>query len=280
MTGFSADWLRLREPADHRARNPAIAQALARALSGRESISVLDLGCGTGSNLRALALHLPRRQCWRLVDHDQALLDEAGRVLGAWADAATETPDGLVLRRRDRDIVVHRLCADLAQDLERIFEPRPDLVTAAALFDLASPAWIARFARRAAAAKSVVSAVLTYDGRGAWMPPDPADGAMKAAFDVHQRRDKGLGPAAGPEACRVLAQALAAAGYAVQSGASSWQLGPADAALLGELAEGYAAAVRETGLVADDVVDAWYAARRADCRWVVGHEDLLALPAA
>lgn len=279
MSGFSPEWLALREPADHRARSMAVAQGLARTFAARERVAVLDLGCGTGSNLRALAAWLPRHQRWRLVDHDEALLAEAGRALRAWADRYAEERGAVVLHWRDREIAVTLSRADLARDLERAFDPAPDLVTAAALFDLASAAWIAALARAAAACKAVFCAALTYDGEGGWTPPHRADGAMKAAFDAHQRRDKGFGPAAGPEAARVLAQALAEAGFRVRAAPSPWALDARDAALIAALAEGYAAAVRETGLVPDEVIADWLAARRAGCRWTVGHRDLLALPA-
>ena len=72
MSGFSADWLALREPLDHASRNAAVAAACAAHFAGAETLAVLDLGCGTGSNLRALAPILPERQDWRLVDHDPA----------------------------------------------------------------------------------------------------------------------------------------------------------------------------------------------------------------
>ncbi|HEU4519792.1 MAG TPA: SAM-dependent methyltransferase, partial [Microvirga sp.] len=85
---FSPEWLDRREPVDHRSRNPDLLAALARRFAGRDRLAVVDLGCGAGSNLRALAPFLPERQSWRLVDHDPALLAAARERLAAWADGA------------------------------------------------------------------------------------------------------------------------------------------------------------------------------------------------
>ena len=79
MSGFSAQWLAMREVADARARNHDAVHALNRWLPGASmlngaSINICDLGCGTGSNLRWLAPHINARQCWRLFDNDPDLL--------------------------------------------------------------------------------------------------------------------------------------------------------------------------------------------------------------
>ena len=55
MSDFSAAWLDLREPVDHRSRNRKLERALAKHFDGWRPITVVDLGCGTGSNLRAIA---------------------------------------------------------------------------------------------------------------------------------------------------------------------------------------------------------------------------------
>ena len=260
MSGFDPAWLALREGADHRARNRALLQAVSSRFAGRESVTVVDLGCGTGSNFRALAPHLPARQRWTLVDHDPALLAAArARLAGEGAPA------------------VAFLAADLSADLDAALGPAPDLVTAAALFDLVSPAFIERFADAVAARGATFYTALTYDGREAWDPPHPADRAVQAAFCAHQRSDKGFGPAAGPDATQALVDAFLARGYRVATGDSPWVLGPDDAALVAALASGIADAARATGQVGDAEVIAWLAARRA-ATCTIGHQDLLAVP--
>ncbi|MFE1599585.1 methyltransferase domain-containing protein [Methylobacterium sp. ID0610] len=278
MTGFSAAWLALREPADHAARDPGLMAALGRALAERPGpLRVVDLGCGTGSNLRALAPHLPAEQHWCLVDHDPALLTAARAALADWADHAAGDGDDLVLRRDGRVLRVRCRVHDLAAGLPLDPAALPDLVTAAALFDLVSEDWIAAASRAVAAAGAAFYTALTYDGREAWTPPHPADAALQAAFLAHQARDKGFGPAAGPRATDILDRAFARSGYATTRAESPWRIvaGP----LLDALAEGKAAAVRATGLAPEGQVEAWRTARAAPgCAAVIGHADLLALP--
>ena len=193
MSGFSADWLALREPADRCARNQDILRALRTAFKHREALSVVDLGCGTGSNLRATALHLPARQGWRLVDHDPPLLAAARERLIDWADAAEPIDGDLRLRKDGRELHVSFAQADLARGVDAALGNGADLVTAAALFDLVSVPWIERFAGIVARRRTTFYTALTYDGLETWDPPHAADAEMLAAFHAHQGATKGLG---------------------------------------------------------------------------------------
>ena len=75
MSGFSADWLALREPFDVAARDDALAARFLAAVP--RGGMVVDLGAGAGSNigrLRALAARDGRGFAWRHVDADQDLI--------------------------------------------------------------------------------------------------------------------------------------------------------------------------------------------------------------
>lgn len=277
MSGFRADWLALREPADHRARNRELLGGLEAAFASREAVTVIDLGCGTGSNLRATAPHLPPRQRWRLIDHDPALLAAARERLLAWADTAEQRGDDLRLVKDAHELIVSFRRIDLAVDLESALDESTDLVTAAALFDLVSASWIERFARLLVSRRATFYTALTYDGGETWEPPHAADAGMLAAFHAHQARDKGFGPSVGPGASGALAKTLSALGYEVRTGASPWDLGAGDGALVRELAQGAAEAVRETGQVPEERISAWLEARSSGAACTIGHADLLAL---
>ena len=118
MSGFSAEWLKLREPYDLRARNTAVLDAVVDLLAGQPSVAIVDLACGTGSTFRALSPRIKARQNWRLVDNDLSLL----------ARVPPSSPG----------ITVTAAPVDLNRDLEAAFDGPADLVTTSALLDLVS----------------------------------------------------------------------------------------------------------------------------------------------
>jgi SAM-dependent methyltransferase len=276
MSGFSPDWLALREAADHRSRDTGLAATLTRQFAERDRITVVDIGCGTGSNLRATSVLLGPAQAWTLVDYDPRLLAAARERLATWADEARAVGGILHLRKAGRAITVTFREADLNGDLDLALGRDMDLVTASAFFDLASAEFIARFTHAVAARRATFYTVLTYNGIQTWTPPHPADAEMAAAFHAHQATDKGFGAAAGPLAPQALAGAFKAARYDVAEGDSPWLLGTSDGALLRELVPGFAGAVAATQRVAQTTIDGWLSVARTAA--VVGHTDTLALP--
>ncbi|MEM8648842.1 MAG: class I SAM-dependent methyltransferase, partial [Pseudomonadota bacterium] len=213
--GFSPDWLALREPADGAARDAALL-ARAVAAAGPEPV-ILDLGCGTGSTTRAMADQLPKGTRWRLLDGDQALLDRAQDEVGSG-------PEFILQDLSDVD----------ALPLDGV-----TLVTASALLDLVSEDWVAALAERL---NVPFYAALSYDGAMEWAPENPTDRDVETFFNRHQRSDKGLGRALGPDAGPRAAALFEAAGFDVTLAQSPWELGPDMAALQTLLNDGIAAA--------------------------------------
>ncbi|MFN4282823.1 MAG: methyltransferase domain-containing protein [Alphaproteobacteria bacterium] len=262
---FSGEWLALREPADHAARNADVLAAVAAHFAGRGDLAVTDLASGQGSTLRAVAKHLPPGQSWTLVDYDEALLD-AAKALAADGEAEVATQR-----------------ADLNDDLEGVLALPADLLTTSAFFDLVSKPWLTHFVKEAAKRRLPVYAALTYDGRMSCAPPDEHDAAAVAAFNRHQRHDKGFGPALGPTAAETAQRLFEAAGYKVTAGPSDWRLGAAEAELQRQLIEGWHGAVAELKELPPAALAAWRAARLAaidagTAELLVGHVDLFAVP--
>lgn len=263
MSGFSITWLDLREPADAFGRDKGLAlKALAvlrdeqRLLAPRLAV---DLGAGTGSTLRALLDLGGDDILWRLVDLDGALLNEA-------------------LRRHGQDFVIEDHQADLSVVAELPLSGAR-LVTASALFDLASQEFLECLCARIAAQGTGLYAALNYDGTTQWQPSHPLDAQVLAAFNRDQRRDKGFGEALGPDATRALQLALEPRGYSVEIASSPWCLDGANEDLVVALVNGIAEAVQET--VAVESLTQWRQFRlehASSGTCIVGHTDLLALP--
>jgi hypothetical protein len=265
LSGFTAEWLSLREPYDLAARNAAVLAAVAGSFGSLGAVSVVDLACGTGATLRALSRHLPPQQQWRLVDNDLGLLGKAA-----------------MLGRPPRVAVVGQP-VDLARDLELALASPLDLVAMSALLDLVSPEWLDRLVIETAARRLPVYAALTYDGRVTIEPADPFDAQILSAFDLDQRTDKGFGPALGPAASARAIERFEHFGFAVEHGRSDWVLGPSDLAIQDALLGGLAdvATTKSADVAAESAH--WLARRRSDlalgrCRLRIGHVDFFARP--
>jgi hypothetical protein len=257
MSGFSASWLDLREPADRRARDEDLAREAAEILGAADSPVVVDLGAGTGATVRALSPLLARPARWRLVDSDTGLLALAAERGGSAVETIEMDLSGLVVLP---------------------FEGAT-MVTCSALLDLVSRSFLERMVASAASHHLAIYAVLSYDGTVGMEPVHALDQAVVEAFNRDQRRDKGFGPALGPDAARILIEVLHRAGYRVRTAETPWRLGPEDAAMIEELVKGIAQAV--SGELDAEAVDDWLAFRLAhvdDCGIVVGHVDVLAVP--
>lgn len=251
--GFSAQWLALREPFDAAARQRAWSGLAAATrwtrpdhLPSDRTLSIADLACGTGSNLRFLAPRLGGTQHWRVVDHDASLLEALPRMTEHWANrhGYGVTARGSTVRiegptfRAD----VEALRIDLVNDLARVPFTDAQLVTASALLDLVSKQWLAQLVAHSRAAGADVYCALTYNGRITWRPSDDLDDVVLQAFNRHQQTDKGFGPALGPSAGDEAIMLLRGAGYRVISANSDWRIESRDVALRRSLIEDWAEA--------------------------------------
>lgn len=266
MSSFSITWLDLRENADFAARDKSLAsQALDWLGQATDPISpdriIVDLGAGTGATLRALTKLGASNLVWRLVDVDGKLLDEA-------------------LRRHGKNYLIEDYQADL-NVIGELPLTGAHIITASALMDLVSAEFIDTLIDRISARKTAVYCALNYDGTTHWTPAHPLDEKILAAFNRDQRKDKGFGPALGPDCTSHLTKTLENKGYAVTIAQSPWQLTASNAQLLEELINGIAAAVNEGyGLEANEINE-WKHFRitnieKGNC--TIGHYDLLALP--
>lgn len=263
-----ADWLSLRRQADHTAREaalPLVREAVAALGAEDAPVRVIDVGAGTGSNQAWLADRLaPLEQHWILVDHDADLIDAVDPVAPPSVSSLT------------------RRIATVAELPDVVAEGEgPVLFTCAALLDLLSPEDAAVLVDAIARTGSAALLSLSVTGDVSIDPPHPADAAITAAFDAHQRRDDLLGP----DAADHVAALLRDRGQRVEVAATPWRLDAADQApLLQRYLHDRADVAIEHDPALADLVAAWRAERqgqidRGALIVRVGHADILSLPA-
>lgn len=278
MSGFSSEWLALREPADTSARSKNATQFARAALegvggaasAGQPIIRALDLGCGTGANVRYLSKALsetpdrpvdqsgaPRVLHWRLVDNDPVLLTVTRASLGSMVE----------IREADLQVLDESWFSDI------------DLVSASALLDLVSESWLIHLIEASARHARAVLFALNYDGRLEATPHDTDDAWIRELVNRHQQTDKGFGPALGPRSGERCAKELARVGFDVCVEASDWDLDSASDELQRQLIDGWGTAAAEIVPASADRVRSWQQRRlrhvaAGESRLIVGHVDV------
>lgn len=267
MSDFDLDWLELRFPADEKAREGVTDQLLDLIDPGK-SMSILDLGAGSGNN----AIHLiPRlekagvkEQRWLLVDRDRDLLKRGVERIEEKAKGHGEI---------DTEIKV----ADISEDLDGIPFSDHDMVVGSAILDLFSVRWSRSLVDRLndSGVKYVLFS-MTVDGKVGWIPEHPLDGRIMQEFLEDMKRDKGFGPAMGSGAPEKFRKVLGDGGFDVVEMETPWKLGPDQMDLQRRYLQGVFEAVPSGG------VGSWMDRRLSyidsnNSGLTVGHVDLLGI---
>jgi SAM-dependent methyltransferase len=234
-SNFDSHWLSLREPVDHRSRATNLSLLLADYWKDHEDIKILDLGCGTGSNMRYLSPYLENKnQQWTLLDHDSSLLQQ-------------------ISRPQHNGLKLEPLLGDLNKEGLALVA-KNDLVTGSALLDLTSEEWLTKLAERCISQSCVAYFTLSYNGDVSWHSTQDGDtnpayvrdhDRICNIFNRHQTRDKGTGPALGPSAVGKLNDLFEDNGYATKCSPSPWLLDHRDRSLNKLLIEGWAESALE-----------------------------------
>lgn len=269
MSGFSVDWLQMREPYDHAARSAALVDGLALALPGDRPVKLLELAVGYGSGPRFVAPRLKVAQSWTVVDHDPALLAALESTLDD-GPLALHTVQTRQLDLRDLGVL----------DIEA------DAVLTQALIDLVSREWLVNLADWITTRRIPFLAALTVDGRITWDPIDDRDAEVHAAFRAHQLGDRGFGVSPGHRAAPVMAGLLTTRGYQVTLERADWRIPASASDMLEAMARGIAHAATEAAVAGGtnpQQVAAWLDGKIAavgagSVSLEVGHLDLLAVP--
>lgn len=257
MTKSAVEWLAARELADSRSRSTMLAKAFADAV--RPDDLIVDLGSGTGTNIRYLERYLSSKQKWLAIDNDSVLLEQAS-----------------VRLPRDRVTFATR---NLASDLQSVPSGPGVAITASAFLDITSKEWLVQLAHHCCDSPLLIA--MSAASQPIWHPIDEFDEPIRLQLDTHQRADHGFGPSLGIDAVQFLAQQLRDQGCHVTLRPGNWTLDSSDDALISLMINGVMRRVQ----VGPNALDAhgWQQRRQdqlqsGELRLVLKHMDLLSLP--
>lgn len=284
--GFSEAWLTLREPADHDARSLSMPRQLSQWRNSMDSINILDLGAGTGSNFRYLAPRLGHRQHWTLIDNDSRLMNTVPSVLENWArqkQASFTISNGQIsVESASFSAKINCRLNNIAHHMSALEFHSADLVTASALLDLTSAAWLDELAAQCMENDCAALFALNYNGHIRWTPEYSSDEVVTGRLNKHQLQDKGFGPALGPDAVAHLAGCLESGNRRLLIEESNWNLTEHQYELQLALVKDWASAALTLDFGEQSIINRWQQERmssisRRKSSLIVGHVDALLL---
>lgn len=288
MSGFTAEWLNLREPVDVVSRDQHLVETLRGRLASDKTLRILDLGAGTGANLRYLAPRLGGEQHWRLLDNDAALLSLVPLKLQAWTREQHLTMDihkrEMFIGGENFDCHVQWQEIDMFTNLRDIEFDGTDLVSASALLDLVSCQWLSELGGYTRKAQAAVYFALTYNGYIDFYPRCAADERVRELVNVHQLTDKGFGPALGPAAALRARDIFQKMDFDLALARSDWVIGGNEIELCRQLCDGWIQAARQVSPQENSDLSLWHESRlelfkHDDVAINVGHTDMVGWPA-
>ncbi len=226
----SSDWLALREAEDARARSAELAAAVP-ALLPAGTLTVHDLGSGTGSMVRWLAPRLPGPQTWVLHDWNADLTRRALDV---------EAP-------RDREGAPVSLVPQIGElgELSAAHLNGAALVTASALLDVLTAREAHSLVDACVGAGAPALLSLSVTGEVHLRPRDAGDSAYSNAFNTHQTRETDGRRLLGRHGAPIVKGLFELAGWKVRTTRTHWLLDAGRTLLLQEWLNGWVDAAEE-----------------------------------
>ena len=183
MHEFDNNWLKLRETVDKKSRNLRIIKLINKKFNYNDTISIIDLGTGAGSNFNYLKSKLKFYQNWFFTDISSNSMNYFK----------------INLKLSNKIIKTKFQNFDVIKNLDRIEFKKFDIVTGSAFLDILPRNWFYKFHKFNTQTEIVLFA-LNYNGDFKFFPKHKYDNNIVELFNKDQKTDKGIGnKAIGPD---------------------------------------------------------------------------------
>ena len=282
-------WLAHRYACDAEARHPEIEHKfLAFFEQHQTALKVVDVGSGTGANVRYYFDHIPHAQEWTLIEQNGSLRDECRRSLAAFAKEQgydwQERDDTFRLADAQKTATI-RLVPGRIEHIEQLADlSQTDVVTANAVFDLLSYEHFDTLVGTLARHNVCLLATLNYY-ETSFLPFSEEDYRFTRWYHLHMKRPQPTGIAMGPDCSEEMLDVLAEHHMMIEQEGSQWHLKQHATTMHHYLLHFIEHAVAELSLSTDEQhdFDAWLSHKKTLCRQrkleiIVDHSDIFAYP--
>ncbi len=267
-------WLNQRFDYDSRSRNLDLEKEFLASLAELETINIIDLGSGSGANLKYLSPKIDGQQVWHLIERDKSLMNHAEKTI-----ELVKQTNQAKLRS------VHKIIADFTdKDLNVFKETERRVFLANAVFDIIPLATFLTFLDLLGSrpCNNVILYFTIHINEDLTIQPiHPLNQKYLSLFHQHMQRDQNGKRAMGPNTVREISNTLSQRGFLVKTADSSWDI-KEDSSFLKSNFDFIICATRE--LLGPKEVGEWEewvqfhlkAIDQGKSRLHVGHQDILA----
>jgi len=224
---FETNWLDRRYDYDNAARNKKVEEACLNYLQNKTSVTILDIGSGTGSNCLYFLEKMPAIQNWIFVEHDEHLtkyaLERIKKHVSELGYSVEVAPQKLILQKDNRQIEITYI-TDSFMDLDKKVDlSKVDLVTAGAVFDLLSFKQFVDVATIVLENEIALLATMNYAEMN-FSPEEASDVLFIEKYEKHMSRPQEFGKAMGKDCSRSMVKFFKKHQKEVVYGSSVWKL--------------------------------------------------------
>jgi len=235
---FDPNWLQERYPFDAEARNKELEWQAVHQFAFLNHIQIVDLGCGTGSNVRYYMEQFPQNQTWYCVEEDAGLKEMFWQNISQVAREENyeleKKGDMLKMTKSGHEMEIHFIEGNLMQLDGLVDLLRTDLILANAVFDLFSETQFTELIHTISHHSLSLLFSLNYEGMK-FFPPEEDDAFYIEQYNAHMKRPQDFGQGMGPDASHLMESVLKRALADVKAGESIWEIGERDEKMLAYL---------------------------------------------
>ena len=223
----SIHWHDERFKFDCEARNQKVEQACFHHFYGKNEITIVDLGSGTGSNCLYFFEKFPSQQNWIFIEQEEKISQYALNRLGIEADKkgyeVTHGTDSLVLKKEKRNINIKYVTDSFLNLVDVVDLDKVDLVMASAVFDLISFTQFVDFGSVLLEKKLPLLTTLNYAEMN-FNSDTPTDVVFIEKYESFMNRPQEFGKAMGKKCPRILVDFFQKQEAKIEYGPSIWKL--------------------------------------------------------